>query len=452
VPPELLEVRHAEEMIVVDDPIDAFTFVGGPAVPPAQSHGGSAEHTPPSAKRTSPETPGKLSRVSEQPTFSSEGLQVQTPTPSSGVHLASMVPLALGAEWPEDDTSIGRVSADGTRRATLGPGGALRFFWRLASLGLDALAEITLDDHTLLRATLLSGELRALEGDVALRVLALLRRRGRASEEPIDEAGARAVLERKIALGDLGRYERDRLLREVREELLVRIVEAPHAEVVLRRLDDTEPGRMLARTRALSRSLRPALVEAARIALPVARVRELLRAAVGAEEGREVALALGSEREAALAAAELPAELVELIVRLEGKRLDDLLDAAPTEPGLAGALFALVAGDALTPTAVEGLQGPAEQTVRAARALIESASALARDADYFSILGVASPSSSLEVERAHAARRQELAALDLGRLGLGALESERDLAIEALDEARDVLASDRLRDVYARAL
>lgn len=451
VPPELLEARafHIDEP-VVDDPIDAFTYVGGPAVPPA-IHGSGADEEPSSSssevpresRKTSPEIPARRGAPEREPTPT--GAQSTT----GAVHRAAPSPAAPleieTVEWPVDDTVLGRSSPDGTRRGALGRGGALRLLWRVAQLGLDGTLELERDGAPAVRMTFLAGELRALDGSVASLALEALRRRGRATEAPADEAGAEAVLNRRVADGSLARFERDRLLREAREELLRELVRAPRASFTLRRLDDTEPGRTLSRTRVLARPLRASLVEAARTALGAAEVRELLGPA-------PVALGLGPRREAGLAAAELPFELVELLVRMEGRSLDDLLAAAPTEPGLAGALFALVAGDALVPTAPPEDAAPPPEARDAVRGLVDAAAELADDGDYFAILGVARDARDGALERAYEARRSELSALPLSLLGLSALEERRASALDALEEAFRALSDPRRRAAYAAAL
>ncbi|HJL17563.1 MAG TPA: hypothetical protein RMH99_18005 [Sandaracinaceae bacterium LLY-WYZ-13_1] len=448
VPPELFDTASIRlDEPVVEDPIDAFTFVGGPAVPPPV-HPSSAGHSDaptteggPSGDRasTAAETP---SRRHEQTTAT------ELPgTPGSGVHRASAypVPPPAAAEWPEDDTVLGAPTPDGGRRGALGPGGALRLLWRVTTLGLDAICELTAEGGATVRMTFLAGELRALEGPVAARVVDGLRRRGRATEQPADEAGAEAVLQRRVEEGELGRFERDRLLREARESLLLELVAAERAEFALRRLEDTEPGRVLSRARVFSRPLRAALVEAARRALSEARVRALL-----GDEPR--GLALSPEREAALIPAELPSELLELLVRMDGRGFDEILAAAPTEPGLAGVLYALVAADALVPVEAPPDARPPETERAAVHALVRAAAELALDADYFAVLGLSRNATGADVARAHHARRNELSSLPLSALGLDALEAARAEAIDAVDEAHRVLSDGRLRRAYAAAL
>lgn len=449
VPPELFEAGAFRiDEPVVEDPIDAFTFVGGPAVPPPMHsspglHEGASDGETTSASRgqTSAETPRKIEHTT------ATELPLEEETPGSGVHPATVHPPerpARGGDWPRDDSVLGRAAGpDRTRTGVLGEGGVLRLLWRVATLRLDGLCELAVDGGPEVRITFLAGQLRALDGPVALEVLADLRRRGRATEAPADERAAEAVLQRKVDAGDLGRFERDRLLREARETLLERLVGAARAEFVLRRLDDTQPGRVLARARVFARPLRSQLVEAARRALDPDDVASWIG------EGR--GLALGPEREAGLVAAELPSELVELILRFEGHPLTDFLSAAPTEAGLAGALYALVAGDALV--LQDAPPSPPSSSARApVRSLLEAAAALAEDGDYFSILGLSRDATAAEVERAHASRRDELGALPLAALGLEGMEAKRLEALEAVDEARRVLEDGRRRRAYAASL
>lgn len=482
VPPELFHVVSARfDEPVVDDPIDAFTFVGGPAVPPPVAASSGTDERPETTRPGSPQRvrtrtdapPRRLEQttatelpgasfedeleelgviddagdVEEVDEVDAAALGLEEETPGSGVHLAAAYPTAprRGA-WPEDDTVLGRVSPEGSRRGVLGPGGALRLLFRLARLGLDAGCAITTADGLSVRLTLLEGELRAFDGPVLTTVVEGLRRRGRATERPIDEDAAEAVLARRVEAGELGRFERDRLVREAREELLARLVRAERADFTLRRLEGTE-GRV-ARARILARPLPAALVGVARDALSTERVAELL----GPDGLTGVGLALGEEREAGLLAAELPSELIELIARLDGSCLADLLAAAPGEPGLAGALYALVAADALVSTEAPRHAAPELASRAAVSALVDAAAALAEDADYFAVLGVAHDADTGAIQRAHRARRAELVALPLRALGLDGLEERRRAALDAVDEAQQVLADPRLRTAYARAL
>lgn len=430
VPQELLDAAaYRLDEPAVEDPIDAFTYVGGPAVPPALSSGATPE---PIERETSPEIPQRLGPASVRPSAPPQPLaETLDPGPTT--------------EWPSDDTLFGRPSADGSRRGTLGPGGALRLLWRVAALRLDGILELEREDRPTVRMTFLSGELRAFDGGIGIAALEALRRQGRAIEAPTDEASALALLERRVEEGALGRFERDRLLREARETVLHELVAAERASFTLHRLDDTEPGRRLYRTRVLARPLRAALVEAARTALPQARVAELL--------GQEpVGLAFGPEREAGLIPAELPIELADLLVRMEGRSFSEILAAAPTEPGLAGVLYALVAADVLVLTEAPEVFEPREQTRAAVRARVEAAAALAEESDYFTILGVAPDAEWASIERAHRTRTDELAALPLALLGLSGLEARRREALDALDEARWALSDVQRRRAYAAAL
>lgn len=434
VPQELLEsAAFRIDEPVVEDPIDAFTYVGGPAVPPAIASGTPEPLT--RDRETSPETPQRLSRPPGS----------LRPPPPEPTPIGVRNDPERTADWPADDTVLGRAAPDGSRRGNLGPGGALRLLWRVASLRLDTLLELTCEGGPSVRMTFLSGELRAFDGPIATMALDALRRRGRAVEIPADDAGAEAVLARRVEEGVLGRFERDRLMREAREALLHDLLRAERASFALRRLDDTEPGRRLFRARVLARPLRAALVDAARTALPQDAVMALLGS-------RPVGLALGPEREAGLSPAELPVELCELLVRMEGRSFGEIVAAAPTEPGLAGVLYALVAADVLVLTDPPESAVPPPETRAAVRSLVESAAALADDGDYFAILGIAPDAELADVERAHRARADELMALPLSLLELGSLEERRRVALDALDEARRALTDAGRRTAYAASL
>ncbi|MCA9609151.1 MAG: hypothetical protein KC619_26300, partial [Myxococcales bacterium] len=266
VPAELFEVPSLPiDEPMVEDPIDAFTYVGGPAVPPPIQSGTSEDEIP-TAERELGSAPSSLVvPVRRIPTvLEAPRVEVTTRTELPPLETSAR---ARGGDWPEDDTVLGRPTPDGDRHGSLGPGGALRLLWRVAALGLDTIAELSLDDGATVRLTYLGGTPRAFDGPIAGTVLEGLRRRGRATERPADEAGAEAALQKRVDAGLLGRFERDRLMREARERLLVRVVGAEHADFVLRRLDDTQPGRVLARAHGLKAFRRAALVEVARSCL-----------------------------------------------------------------------------------------------------------------------------------------------------------------------------------------
>lgn len=323
----------------------------------------------------------------------------------------------------------------------------MRLLWRIAHLRLHAVCRIEAGDLAV-RLTFLGGELRAFEGGVMQRVAAGLARRGRTSQVPVDEPAAEAALGRWVREGVLGSYERDRLAREAREELLRELIDRPEGEFVLTPVEDTSPGRALVTARVLGRPLPAVLVQAAGDALSRERVEGLLGAAGLAHS----AIAYGPRSDATLRGAELPPELTALIGRMQGRSFADVLAEAPGERALPGMLYALVAADALLVSPVEGeVSGPPPSRA-SVTALVESAASLAEEGDYFSILGLSRDAGQADVSRAYTARRDELLGLPLELLGLYGLGGLRREAFEALEEARDVLVVPGLRRAYAEAI
>ncbi len=76
----------------------------------------------------------------------------------------------------------------------------------------------------------------------------------------------------------------------------------------------------------------------------------------------------------------------------------------------------------------------------------------AQEGSYFAILGVGAHASDREIESARRRASSELLGIDLAFLGLENLEDARREALVAIEEAAAVLANQRLRDAYARAL
>lgn len=438
VPNELLEAAAFRiDEPVADDPIDAFTYVGGPALPPSR------EVVTPAGALGGLRDRNTPVHVATPRSSLGEGTpQERTPSGEARGGPAAADPTF---EWPLEDAVLGRALPDGSRRGTFGRGDVLELLFRVGTLGIDCTVELTCDDGPAARMTFLSGELRVLDGPIATTALGLLRRRGRVCEAPADEAGAEVAFKRYVEEGSVARFERDKLFREAREAILRALVRAERGSFTLRRLDDTEPGRRLFRARVLARPLRAALVDAARDALTMDEAVALLG-------GAAVGLALGPDREAALAPFELPAELCELLVRMEGRSVAEILSAAPAERGLAGVLCALVAAGVLVVTAAPSRRETPAEARDAVRSFVESAAALAEDGDYFAILGLVPGVSSAELERVYRQRRDELAALPLAFLDLAALDERRREAIDAVDEAYRALADARRREAYAAAL
>jgi DNA-binding NarL/FixJ family response regulator len=410
VPPELLEAPALRiDEPVHEDPIDAFTYVGGPAVPRQIR-----DSTP-----SPPDVPSPREQRAEPPPLRDLPIDREQETA-----LADVAPEPQRPPERRVDPSHG----------VLERGGLARLLAQTALAGSDALIEV----HGTIEARLgfSAGVLVELEGDVARGALGALRRRGRATEAPADEAGALEALSRRVERGELSRFERDRLLREAREDLLVRLLAAERTSYSVRALERRAqiPG---------AARFFPLLVEASRRAFRDADVRALL-----GNRG----LALGRDRAAALAAAGLRSELVELFLAMEGRTLVEILAAAPTEPGLAGVVYALVVGEALVLGDPAAAEASSPEAGRSARALLEAASALAEDGDYFAILGLAHGAGDADVARAREARRDELEAIPLGLLGLSSLADAREDAIEAIDEAARVLMDGRLREAYAASL
>jgi hypothetical protein len=141
-----------------------------------------------------------------------------------------------------------------------------------------------------------------------------------------------------------------------------------------------------------------------------------------------------------------------LLERSEGASLDDVLDAAPAEEGVAGAVYAMVAAGALRLAPSEGSARHASDPAAAARSAIEAAASLAEDGTYFAILGVSADAAPRDFLAAWESRRRELSELRLGPLGLEDLEPRVRLALDAVDEAWEVLEDPDLCAAYRLGL
>lgn len=135
--------------------------------------------------------------------------------------------------------------------------------------------------------------------------------------------------------------------------------------------------------------------------------------------------------------------VVDWLQEHDGEVLERWVEGGPPGGGAPGLLLALVALKAVKIQTVV-YTGRVE-----ARAKVAAAHALAQDGDYFSILGVPQDAGTAEIEAAHALRYRELASVE----GLeGDLAEKRHVALDALDEAREILGVGRLRSAYRQAL
>jgi hypothetical protein len=305
-------------------------------------------------------------------------------------------------------------------------------------------ATIDADGGPRVELAVANGELVRLEGGVHLAALEALRRDGRleaSAEQPEDDEAAALILERLLDAGLVGRFEVDRLLRRARESLVHDVVACREASFTLR----VGSARRRGSPRLLGAPFAAVVVEGARRRLDTRRVQKLLGA-----RGTAMRIAASASR-ARFDALGLEPELLLLLERHDGARVDAWLRAAPPEEGLAGALFALVCAG-LVDIGPEPTRAAPEESATAVRAAIEAARALAEEGSYFAILGVDPDASGREIREAYVNRRRWLATLPLEALGLGHFDPLCREALEAIDEAWEILRDSGLREGYAGAV
>jgi hypothetical protein len=424
VPDSLLEEPSPQGPPGIDDPLDAFTYVGavsgdGPSLlpPPPDSQEGDAAAAVP-----------RVTTGGGVPTASSP-VEGGGASSERSVDLAER-PTGAARPWPKDDPVLGRPGADGTRRGQLGPGGALRLLFRVAALGVSG--------HLQLRGSGREVELHLRAGSL----LSVRTRRGPVyalqllEGGPLDDAltpeQASARLERQRELGRVSAFGVARALRRGQE----RALDALLAEEGTTFLARPEEGRAEA-----GRPLAPWVLASARRVFSA----EALEATVG---GQGIAARAGAR--ARLEALGVEPELVTLLDAHDGEPTSALFAAAPDVPGLAGLLYGLLAADVLHTVPAPPALAPAIPEPALHR--IVAAAARAREGTYFDVLGVLSSADRVEVEEAWARQRDELVAIRLDRWDRQDLEEPRRRALEALDEARDVLRVDRWRRLYRQGV
>lgn len=435
VPHESLEVGSPIE--VLDEEADGLTFIG--AIVEEPSRGEVVELAPPEGFDESKSQ--VVSTVGGRP--APEEGQERHRTVAERAHSK---PRAFSGSATLDAFDVGERTSDGRgRHGTLADGEALGLVLRLWARRSTARLVLEPLEGSPITLMFRDGQLCSFEGPASLSVIRQLRGRGRVTDHPEHELAADAALERRIAAGQLGRFECERLLRHAREGLLfdALAVESTRFEVTPA---DAERGWLDPNRKPPFGWPIPVLaLAAARLRFGVAKVRALVGAgplSVGLAEG---AHALFREMH-------LEPELVDLFERHDGADLGALLNGCSDHEGIAGALYALHLLGALTLTSADVARGDEGRSIEAVRRAVVAAARVAEDADYFTILGVERSARGREVRLAHRRRVDSLRGLPLTELGLDGLESSRQEALDALDEALAVLANPRLRSAYRQAL
>lgn len=386
------------------DPLDAFTFVGTPdllAGDAAAAEGVDAQ--PSSSSEHTPRT------VNDRPGRAGDSAGVSTSV-RSGVAREGMLPTA----------------------------GAIRVLWQAHDAPRPVQVRFDIAGGPTVVLGMHQGRLLSLEGPVHLRAAALLRDDRRLRAVPDDEESARALLDDEVRFGRLDSFERSRLLRRARETLIHDLVVAPEARFSVQPLSGTSPSRPLVHGRVVA------------VACEGARRRVTTQDALrwlGLDP--QARLVLSSTFPQRALDAGLEPELIEAFEAAAERALGELLGGGPALVGVAGALLTLASADAVR---TEGTAGSLDVQASVARERILEAARRAQEGSYFAVLGVGAQASSREIERARQRATSELLAIDLAFLDLEHLEAARREALVAIEEAAAILANQRLREAYARAL
>lgn len=409
VPDELLaEVSLPLDIEEGADPLEAFTFVGSPDL--LDTNGGRLSEPGSGVGTGAPNlTPHTIVERGERP--------ASAPSSSSG----------------------SQSSVDLTREGLLPAGGVLRILWQLRDSSHASSLTLEVAGGTTLALTLNGAKLLLFEGPENLRVVAELRAQGRVAMSAENEADAARILEDAVSRGILDEYERDRRLRQAREELLGEACLASEARFMVA----SSPTRRAPPHGFLARPFLHVAVEQVRRHI---RVRGILRWLDVSLSDR---LVLASSFHSRAAEAGLEPEMIAALERAAGSRLSHVFTSVAAEAGVVGAVYALASADALR---FERAEADGVDDSQALRESLERASELAREGDYFRILGVSREASGREIEEAFDRQMRRLHALDLEGLALGDLEGLRQEVFQAAQDAFDVLRDERLRTAYARAI
>ncbi|MBO6935646.1 MAG: hypothetical protein JJ863_11750 [Deltaproteobacteria bacterium] len=401
------------------DPLEAFTFVGTPDLLDTAS--------------------GSLSSVRED-----EGSFELTP--HTVVERASRPPPAGQSERPSSTRASEPPSTTGsvdiTRAGTVPAGGALRMVFELVQRRRPCRVLLEVAGGPDVEIHFEGEAVLGVRGPRAQRALAELVRAGRlpdplpAAADRDREAVAAEALDEAVNEGRIAAFERDRALRLAAHALIGDALIAHEARYTV---NAAESGSREASP--VSGTLTSVAVEEARRRLDAATVLGWLSIS------RRHGLAL--ERSFASRARDLglEPEVAALFLRAAGRPLAELLDAPPLA-GVPGALFAVASADLVRLEAPPKAEVEAAPNADALAEAIERAHAIATEGSYQAILGVSPRASARELE---SARRECLAAMqgDLERVGLERLAPARALAVDAIEEAYEVLTHPRWRQLYA---
>ncbi len=401
------------------DPLEAFTFVGTPDLLDTAS--------------------GSVSGVRDD-----EGSFELTP--HTVVERASKPPSARQSDRPGSTRSSEPPSTTGavdiTRAGTVPAGGALRMVFELVQRRRPCRILLEVAGGPDVEIHFEGDAVLGVRGPRAQRALAELVRAGRlndplpAAADRDREAVAAEALDDAVNEGRIAAFERDRALRLAAHSLIGDALLASEARYTV---NAAESGSREASP--VTGTLTAVAVEEARRRLDPATALSWLSV------GRRHGLAL--ERSFASRARDLglEPEVAALFLRSAGRPLAELLEAPPLA-GMPGALFAVVSADLVRLEAPPKAEADTAPSSAALEEAIERAHAVATEGSYQAILGVSARASARELE---SARQECLAAMqgDLEQVGLERLAPARALAIDAIEEAYEVLTHPRWRQLYA---
>ncbi len=176
--------------------------------------------------------------------------------------------------------------------------------------------------------------------------------------------------------------------------------------------------------------------------------------------GSAVRLRLGKSQQL-LGECALPSEEAELVLRVDGDSVGDVLTRAQSRD-FSSALLALVELGILETAGVSPPERRAEPSLtrhepdrldhEALRSRIAARRALVDEGDYFALLGVARSATSYDVKRAYTELREELDPARILTPTTADLRDDMDAILTVLDEAFEILSDDLRRERYRRAL
>ncbi|MBK8172065.1 MAG: hypothetical protein IPK60_17210 [Sandaracinaceae bacterium] len=449
VPAELLDhVVNALDM-PEEDALESLTFVGSSPVMSSEVTSGKSSATkrrsqfPTDAESRAPDFGSLPPRVETDGAAVARERRVRRAVPD----LRGVLPQRRTSESvSEVDSSLFRDAQTSSlpSEGSFTDAGLVPIVLRLIDERANGVLAIAAAGEFEVRLLFEAGSIRAMSAGVAMHVIETLRNERGWDEAVADEGEALAALKRRVQAKLFSSFDLEK--RIARSRFLI------FCDALFAQGGSFTWGSVSARDADLAAQTRkPFAIAPLALVLEASR-RKLTNARAISLLGHGTVRIQHDNPRARSVLALLPAEIDTWLSENTPRPLDLLLAESPQEEGVAGILYLLSLVDALSVEREVSVELSSEDARARVNEILLRAKELADDGDYFALLGISRDVTAREVAGAYEERARTFRALPLADLGLLRHESARDLMLDALRDAYDVLANDSVRIDYANAL